>query len=192
MKTSVFSDAMGMIDIRYIEEASFYGKTAKTVWLKRLSAAAACLLTAAAIAVPILLHDNKTVTENEPMGELTLESAINDKTFGSLFPSHILEGYEPEYPPGIHGTGSDRILYAKFYNDEIGDEMIMIVGSKEWFKKRVPESAELDTVIYHEGLTVTGSCIYIEGEDNIVSYSFTTRDIAEIDGFYDMVGSAAG
>ena len=191
MNVRAFSDAMGVIDNRYIEEAAHYKKVGKSVPWGKLSAIAACIVLALAVLIPTLTRQNQSIiTENEPKIELTLNEAMNDKTFGMLFPKQILEGYVLEDTPCIYGVGNNAVLKAIFSNEELGDEMVIRIASREWFHSHEQESTELNSVHYRESIDKTGSYIYFEGKDNIVSYSFTTRDIAQIDGFRDMVNSA--
>ena len=199
MNVKVFSDAMCVIDNSYIEEAAFYRKMRKSIPWAKLAAAVACLLLAVAIIVPILnMPDHSSVTENEPRIELTLNEAMNDKTFGMLFPKQILEGYVLEDTPGIYGVSDhaeleatdNAVLKAVFYNEAFGDEMVIRIASKEWFHNHEQESYELNTILYRENLRRTGSHIYLEGGDYIIYYSFAQRDIAQIEGFGDMVNSA--
>ena len=191
MNVKAFSDAMGVIDNKYIEEAAIYRKIRKSVPWGKLSAIAACIVFALLLFIPTLTHQNQNIiTENEPKIELTLNEAMKDKTFGMLFPSQILEGYVLEDTPCIYGVGNNAVLKAVFSNEELEDEMIIRIASREWFHSHEQESMELNTVHYRENIDKAGSYIYFEGKDNIVSYSFTTRDIAQIDGFWDMVNSA--
>ena len=69
--------------------------------------------------------------------------------------------------------------------------MVIRIATKEWFHVYEKESTELNTIHYRETNDGAGSYIYFEGGDNIVSYSFTIRDIAQIKGFLEMVESAA-
>ena len=191
MNAKVFSDAMSVIDNKYIEEAAIYRQMRKSVPWGKLSAIAACIVFALAVLIPTLTRQNQSIiTENEPKIELTLNEAMNDKTFGMLFPKQILEGYVLEDTPCIYGVGNNAVLKAIFSNEELGDEMVIRIASREWFHSHEQESTELNSVHYRESIDKTGSYIYFEGKDNIVSYSFTTRDIAQIDGFWDMVNSA--
>lgn len=199
MNVKVFSDAMGVIDNSYIEEAVIYQKTRRSIPWAKLAAATACLLLAFAIIIPILNRQNHgTLTDIEPRIELTLSEAMNDKTFGMLFPTQILEGYVLEDSPGIYGVSDyaelkatdNAVLSATFYNEEHGDEMIIRIASKEWFHSHEEDSFELNTIHYREHLSGVGSYIYFEGGDNIICYSFARRDIAQIEGFWDMVNSA--
>lgn len=191
MNAKVFSDAMSVIDNKYIEEAAIYRQMRKSVPWGKLSAIAACIVFALAVLIPTLTRQNQSIiTENEPKIELTLNEAMNDKTFGMLFPKQILEGYVLEDTPCIYGVGNNAVLKAIFSNEELGDELVIRIASREWFHSHEQESTELNSVHYRESIDKTGSYIYFEGKDNIVSYSFTTRDIAQIDGFRDMVNSA--
>lgn len=199
MNVKVFSDAMGFIDNRYIEEATIYQKERTTIQITTLAAAAACLLLVIAVISPALdKQDFNSVTENEPRIELTLSEAMNAPTFGTLFPTQILEGYVLEYSPSIYGVSDyaelketdNAVLKAIFYNEEFGDEMVIRIASKEWFYSHEKESTELNTVYYKESIDNAGSYIYFEGDNYIVCYSFTQRDIAKIEGFWDMVDSA--
>ena len=49
----------------------------------------------------------------------------------------------------------------------------------------------MNTIYYRETIDKAGSYIYFESGDEIISYSFSARDIAQIDGFCDMVNSAS-
>ena len=200
MTTKVFSDAMGVIDNKYIEEAAIYQKTRKSIPWGKLSAIAACIVFALVLFIPTLTRQNlNIITENEPKIELTLNEAMNDKTFGMLFPKQILEGYVLEDTPAICGVSDYAelmkntdgvVLSALFYNEELGDEMRIRVASKEWFHSHEKESYELNTIHYTKYIDGVGSYIYFESGENVICYSFTTRDIAQVDGFWDMVNSA--
>ena len=59
---------------------------------------------ALALIIPTFIRQSQnSITENEPKVELTLEEAMNDKTFGRLFPKKILEGYVLEDAPRHFG-----------------------------------------------------------------------------------------
>lgn len=199
MNVKVFSDAMDVIDNSYIEEAAFYRKMRKSIPWAKLAAAAACLLLVVTITIPILNRQNhNTITDIEPRIELSLSEAMNDKTFGMLFPKQILEGYVLEDSPSIYGVSDhaeleatdNAVLKAVFYNEAFGDEMVIRIASKEWFHNHEQESYELNTILYRDNLSRTESHIYLEGGDYIIYYSFAQRDIAQIEGFGDMVNSA--
>ena len=203
MKTEVLLRSIGKINDELIADAESEAKTKRKPGWAKLGIMAACLalVLAVALVIPTLTRqDQSIITENEPKIELTLNEAMNDKTFGMLFPKQILEGYVLEDTPGIYGVSdyaelmkkpNSTVLEALFCNEEIGDEMRIRVASKEWFHSHEKESTETNTIHYNEHLVGVGSYIYFESGENIICYLFTTRDIAQIDGFCDMVNSAS-
>ena len=203
MKTEVLLRSIGRINDELIADAESEANTKRKPGWAKLGIMAACLalVLAVALVIPTLTRqDQSIITENEPKIELTLNEAMNDKTFGMLFPKQILEGYVLEDTPGIYGVSdyaelmkkpNSTVLEALFCNEEIGDEMRIRVASKEWFHSHEKESTETNTIHYNEHLVGVGSYIYFESGENIICYLFTTRDIAQIDGFCDMVNSAS-
>ena len=203
MKTEVLLRSIVKINDEIIADAESEANTKRKPGWAKLGIMAACLalVLAVALVIPTLTRqDQSIITENEPKIELTLNEAMNDKTFGMLFPKQILEGYVLEDTPGIYGVSdyaelmkkpNSTVLEALFCNDEIGDEMRIRVASKEWFHSHEKESTETNTIHYNEHLVGVGSYIYFESGENIICYLFTTRDIAQIDGFCDMVNSAS-
>ena len=203
MKTEVLLRSIGKINDELIADAESEANTKRKPGWAKLGIMAACLalVFAVALVIPTLTRqDQSIITENEPKIELTLNEAMNDKTFGMLFPKQILEGYVLEDTPGIYGVSdyaelmkkpNSTVLEALFCNEEIGDEMRIRVASKEWFHSHEKESTETNTIHYNEHLVGVGSYIYFESGENIICYLFTTRDIAQIDGFCDMVNSAS-
>ena len=202
MKTEVLLRSIGKINDELIADAESEANTKKKPGWAKLGAMAACLalVLAVALVIPTLTRqDQSIITENEPGVKLTLEEAMDDKTFGTLFPRKILEGYVLEDAPSIWGisdyaelkTADNAVLRAIFYNEEFGDEMVIRIASKEWFLSHEKNSIELNTIYYRETIDEAGSYIYFESGDEIISYSFSTRDIAQIDGFCDMVNSAS-
>ena len=203
MKTEVLLRSIGKINDELIADAESEANTKRKPGWAKLGIMAACLALVLAIAlvIPTLTRqDQSIITENEPKIELTLNEAMNDKTFGMLFPKQILEGYVLEDTPGIYGVSdyaelmkkpNSTVLEALFCNEEIGDDMRIRVASKEWFHSHEKESTETNTIHYNEHLVGVGSYIYFESGENIICYLFTTRDIAQIDGFCDMVNSAS-
>ena len=203
MKTEVLLRSIGKINDELIADAESEANTKRKPGWAKLGIMAACLALVLAVALvfPTLTRqDQSIITENEPKIELTLNEAMNDKTFGMLFPKQILEGYVLEDTPGIYGVSdyaelmkkpNSTVLEALFCNEEIGDEMRIRVASKEWFHSHEKESTETNTIHYNEHLVGVGSYIYFESGENIICYLFTTRDIAQIDGFCDMVNSAS-
>jgi uncharacterized membrane protein YkoI len=203
MKTEVLLRSIGKINDELIADAESEANTKRKPGWAKLGTMAACLalVLAVALVIPTLTRqDQSIIAENEPKIELTLNEAMNDKTFGMLFPKQILEGYVLEDTPGIYGVSdyaelmkkpNSTVLEALFCNEEIGDEMRIRVASKEWFHSHEKESTETNTIHYNEHLVGVGSYIYFESGENIICYLFTTRDIAQIDGFCDMVNSAS-
>lgn len=203
MKTEVLLRSIGKINDELIADAESEANTKRKPGWAKLGIMAACLalVLAVALVIPTLTRqDQSIITENEPKIELTLNEAMNDKTFGMLFPKQILEGYVLEDTPGIYGVSdyaelmkkpNSTVLEALFCNEEIGDEMRIRVASKEWFHSHEKKSTETNTIHYNEHLVGVGSYIYFESGENIICYLFTTRDIAQIDGFCDMVNSAS-
>ena len=61
MNTMVFSDAMGLLGDRYVEEAAGFLQRRKTVSWKAVCAAAACLVLAAALILPLKGRKKKTI-----------------------------------------------------------------------------------------------------------------------------------
>ena len=202
MKTEVLLRSIGKINDELIADAESEANTKRKPGWAKLGIMAACLalVLAVALVIPTLTRqDQSIITENEPGVKLTLEEAMDDKTFGTLFPRKILEGYVLEDAPSIWGisdyaelkTADNAVLRAIFYNEEFGDEMVIRIASKEWFLSHEKNSIELNTIYYRETIDEAGSYIYFESGDEIISYSFSTRDIAQIDGFCDMVNSAS-
>ena len=202
MKTEVLLRSIGKINDELIADAESEANTKRKPGWAKLGIMAACLalVLAVALIIPTLTRqDQSIITENEPGVKLTLEEAMDDKTFGTLFPRKILEGYVLEDAPSIWGisdyaelkTADNAVLKAIFYNEELGDEMVIRIASKEWFLSHEKNSIELNTIYYRETIDEAGSYIYFESGNEIISYSFSTRDIAQIDGFCDMVNSAS-
>ena len=202
MKTEVLLRSIGRINDELIADAESEANTKRKPGWAKLGIMAACLalVLAVALVIPTLTQqDQSIITENEPGVKLTLEEAMDDKTFGTLFPRKILEGYVLEDAPSIWGitdyaelkTADNAVLKANFYNEELEDEMIIRIASKEWFLSHEKNSIELNTIYYRETIDKAGSYIYFESGDEIISYSFSARDIAQIDGFCDMVNSAS-
>lgn len=106
--------------------------------------------------------------------------------FEVLLPRLMLAGYELEDSVYLY---ENTVLQAKYYNEELQDELIIRVARREWFEEEYVE-LKLDTVLYHEKTDSVGSYFFVGGDALIAEYSFRSRDIAEIEDFYDMVYSA--
>ena len=158
MKTEVLLRSIGKINDELIADAESEANTKRKPGWAKLGTMAACLalVLAVALVIPTLTRqDQSIIAENEPKIELTLNEAMNDKTFGMLFPKQILEGYVLEDTPGIYGVSdyaelmkkpNSTVLEALFCNEEIGDEMRIRVASKEWFHSHEKESTETNTI----------------------------------------------
>ena len=118
--------------------------------------------------------------------EISPESAAGEVNYTGMLPAVMLEGYELEGEAAVY---EGVVLQAKYYNEELQDEMIIRIAYRDWFVEEMGE-VEVNTVLYREKLETTGSYIYVECGEFIAEYSFRTRDIAEIEDFYDMVYSA--
>ena len=127
----------------------------------------------------------------ETMEEAGLEAAPEEHTavvdYTCMLPTEILDGYEPEGSAAIY---EEVVLQVKYYNEELQDELLIRIAHKEWFAEEM-ENAEMNKVLYRERLGGKGSYIYIDGGAYIAEYSFSNRDIAEMERFYDMVYSAS-
>lgn len=106
--------------------------------------------------------------------------------FEQFLPRQLLPGYEVSEEPAIY---ENVVLQAKYYNQELSDEMLIRAACREWFIEQLGE-VETDVIFYREKQEKTASYIYIASGDFIVEYSFSNQDIAQITGFYDMVFSA--
>ncbi|MBQ8822960.1 MAG: hypothetical protein IJZ82_09980 [Lachnospiraceae bacterium] len=132
----------------------------------------------------------QTVLDTESTKDFTADSAVPessvDMVFGSLFPEMILAGYEPEEGATIY---EGVVLQARYYHETLQDEMTIRIAHSDWFVEELGE-VETDVIFYREKAEKTASYIYMANGEYIVEYSFSSRDIAEIDGFYEMVYSA--
>lgn len=133
----------------------------------------------------VVERDDSTVTDIEPMVELTLEEAVSDAKFGNLFPATILDGYVLQDAVAVF---NDTVLVANFYNEALGDELTIRIASREWFSGQKRDLVQ-NTVLYRD--KDGASYIYIAGGENIVQYTFSRTDIADNEKFYDMVYSAS-
>ena len=187
MNVKRFSDAMSELDMSYIDEALNYKKkTKKPVWVK-WGAMAACLCVLV-VGVPYLFaqFDNEHGSDIEPGIEITLEEAVNNETFGRLFPTWIFEDYTLEGSVGIFGN---TVLSARFYSESYVDELVIKITDREWFYNQHPD-LELNTIIYRETTRGTENQIYIDGGNFVVLYSCIVS-LKNNSDFLKMVNSAA-
>lgn len=126
------------------------------------------------------------VEDTESKEQFSVESATEEsgstEELMCLFPTVIPDGYEMEVDAGVY---EGQVLQAKYYNEELQDEMMITIAHRDWFGE-----VEVNTVLYRERLEATGSYIFIQGGEYIVEYSFSASDIAEMEEFYDIVYSA--
>ena len=189
MNAKKFTDAMSELDTKYVDEALNYKKKdKKPIWIKwGTMAACLCVLVVGAVYL-FAQFDNEHGSDIEPGIEITLEEAVNDETFGKLFPTWIFEDYAREGSVGIFGDG-DTVLSARFYSESHVDELVIQIESRELFYSQHPDLA-LNTVIYRETTRGTKNQIYIDGGDYVVLYSCFVSMKNNSD-FLKMVNSAA-
>ena len=188
MNAKKFSDAMSELDTKYIDETLNYKKKEKkNGWIK-WGAMAACLCLMVVAAIPIVNHFNNSVTDIEPLVEYSLEEAPSAPDFGELFPMQILEGYALNGSVGIY---NETVLVAHFINKTLDDTMTIQIANKDWFADKT-SNIDLGVVQYIERANgTTSSTIYLDGGEHIIQYFFSNTDIADNEGFCDMVNSAA-
>ncbi len=181
MTKKTISDAIANISTEYIEKAADYTavkKVRKPVWMKWI-AMAACLCAIVMVAIPIVQHYNY-VTDNEPKRELTVAEAMAYKPFGLLYPETILDGYVLE---NNHvGLYNEKVMKAVYCNNNTEDVLTITIATKDYFG-----DVERNTILQNEQ---GGTKIYIESGDYVVAYSFSTRDIVDVEDFENMVTSA--
>lgn len=181
MTNKTISNAITNISTEYIEKAADYTvtkKARKPVWTK-WAAMAACLCAIVMIAIPIVQHHNY-VTDNEPKRELSVAEAMAYKPFGALYPETLLDGYELEN--NYVGLYNEKVMKAVYCNNNMEDVLTITIAMKDYFG-----DVEQNAVLHDEQ---SGTKIYIASGDYVVSYSFSTRDIADIKDFENMVTSA--
>ena len=188
MNAKKFSDAMSELDTKYVDEALNYKKKAKRPGWIKWGAMAACLCLMVVVAIPIVNHFNNGATDIEPLVEYSLEEAPSAPDFGELFPTQILEGYALDGSVSVY---DEAVLVARFINEALDDTMTIRIANKDWFTDQTP-NIDLGVVQYTEKANgKTTSVIFLDGGEHIVQYSFSNTDIADNDGFCDMVNSAA-
>lgn len=186
MNARLFSEAMSEVNDKYYEEAENY-HCKEHRWVRWI-AMAACLCLMVAAAIPIVDHFNDVAADIEPMAAYSLEEAPSVPDFGELFPTQILEGYALDGSVSVY---DEAVLVARFINEALDDTMTIRIASKDWFADQTP-NMDLGVVQYTEKANgKTGSVIFLDGGEYIIQYSFSSTDIADNDGFCDMVNSAA-
>lgn len=188
MNAKKFSDAMSELDTKYIDEALNYKKKAKRPGWIKWGAMAACLCLMVVAAIPIVNHFNNGATDIEPLVEYSLEEAPSAPDFGELFPTQILEGYAVDGSVSVY---DEAVLVTRFINEALDDTMTIRIANKDWFTDQT-SNIDLGVVQYTEKANgKTSSTIFLDGGEYIIQYSFSNTDIADNEGFCDMVNSAA-
>lgn len=188
MNANTFSNALGKVNDKFIMEAVDYQKRHTKTWLK-WGAMAACLCLIIGTAVTgifrwSLLPGNDVVHEPEQYTSVAWEDVPSTEPFGALFPSQIIEGYELEGEVALYGEGTDGVMEARFYNEQLSDELVITVYVKGHYGNET-----LNEIIRGDGHNFTGDRLTVDGDDYVVRYA-TGRDIADIPGFQEMVRSA--
>lgn len=117
----------------------------------------------------------------EPQKELTVAEAMAYEPLGALYPEVILNGYVLEN--NRVGLYNDMVIKAVYRNDSIGDVLTITIAAMDYFG-----DVERNTILrYEQG----GTRMYIENGDYVIAYDFSTRDIADIGDFEEMVTSVA-
>ena len=187
MKNDHILDAFGTINDEAIRDAKSYQHPKSRRWVK-WGAMAACLCLMVAVAIPVVNHFNNGATDIEPLVEYSLEEAPSVPDFGELFPAQILEGYALDGSVSVY---DETILVARFINETLDDTMTIRIANKNWFTDQTP-NIDLGVVQYTEKANdKASSTIYLDGGKYIIQYSFRNTDIADNEGFCDMVNSAA-
>lgn len=182
MTKKIISDAITNISIEFIEKAVDYTvakKARKPVWIKWAAMAACfCMIVMAVISV---VQRGDYVMDIEPQKELTVAEAMACEPLGTLYPEVILNGYVLEN--NRVGLYNDVVMKAVYRNDSIGDVLTITIAAMDYFG-----DVERNTILrYEQG----GTRMYIENGDYVIAYDFSTRDIADIEDFEEMVTSAA-
>lgn len=182
MTKKIISDAITNISIEFIEKAADYTvakKARKPVWIKWAAMAACfCMIVMAVISV---VQRGDYVMDIEPQKELTVAEAMAYEPLGTLYPEVILNGYVLEN--NRIALYNDVVMKAVYRNDSIGDVLTITIAAMDYFG-----DVERNTILrYEQG----GTRMYIENGDYVIAYDFSTRDIADIGDFEEMVTSAA-
>lgn len=185
MNANTFSNALGKVNDKFIMEAAAYQKRHTKAWLK-WGAMAACLCLIIGTAVTGILCGSllPRVHEPEQYTSVAWENVPSTEPFGALFPTQIIEGYELEGEVALYGEGTDMVMEARFYNEQLSDELVITVYAKGHYGNET-----LNEIIRGDSYNFIGSRLTVDGGDYVVHYA-TERDIAEISDFEDMVKSA--
>lgn len=180
MTGNTISDAIGKISAVYIEEAAddIAAKKSRTSAMRKWAAVAACLCMLLA-AIPVMLH-RSAPTDCEPYQPLTEAEAMAYRPFGALYPETIPAGYALE--ENTVGLYDGRVLKAVYCNESTGDVLTITIADNAYFGD-VPQNTVLAD-------SSGGTRIYVQSGNYLAAYSSSTRNIAEIASFDEMVRSA--
>ncbi len=131
-----------------------------------------------------MFTDTESTKDSLADGSMPENSMISELEM--LLPEQILPGYEVSEEVAIY---EKVVLQAKYYNEELSDEMLIRIAHRDWLAEELGE-VETEVIFYMEKPEKMASYIYIASGDYIVEYSFSSRDIAAIEEFYEMVYSA--
>lgn len=180
MTGNTISDAIGKISAVYIEEAAddIAAKKSRTSAMRKWAAAAACLCMLLA-AIPVMLH-RSAPTDCEPYQALTEAEAMAYRPFGALYPEAIPAGYALEENTVRLYDG--RVLKAVYCNESTGDVLTITIADNAYFGDVAQNTVLADSS--------GGTRIYVQSGNYLAAYSSSTRNLAEIASFDEMVRSA--
>lgn len=179
MRKEAFAEVFGNISEEYVTEARKPRGGKKRLVLS-WGAAAACLCFAIWAALPFW-QSGLPAADTEPYQALSGDCAAAYEPYGALFPRTILAGYVLE--GDTVGLYDEAVMKAVFCGSSAEDTMTITISEKAYFG-----TVLLNTVLENEP---SGSRIYLSSGEYAVCYSFSTRDIRCIQGFDEMVCSAA-
>lgn len=180
MTGNTISDAIGKISAVYIEEAAddIAAKKSRTSAMRKWAAAAACLCMLLA-AIPVMLH-RSAPTDCEPYQALTEAETMAYRPFGALYPEAIPAGYALE--ENTVGLYDGRVLKAVYCNESTGDVLTITIADNAYFGDVAQNTVLADSS--------GGTRLYVQSGSYLAAYSSSTRNIAEIKDFDEMVRSA--
>ena len=186
MKKIDFCEVIGDINEGYVQEAHVPKGKKMSAWVKWGTMAACLCILVVGASYLFAQFDNEHGSDIEPGIEITLEEAVNNETFGKLFPTWIFEDYTLEGSVGIFG---DAVLEASFYIESHVDVLQIRITDRERLYNQHPD-LELKTIICRETTEGPRNQIYIDGGDYVVRYSCIVSMKNNSD-FLKMVNSAA-
>ncbi len=203
--SELFSEAMGELDAKYLDEMLGYQPKKKPVYVRYLALAAVlCLVVAAAV----WANWDNGIQEIDPGGmhdiddfcEISLEEATDNEVFGEYFPTYILDGYTIENSVWIYGVsspelldGTNAVIKAVFLSEEPDDVLTLMI---------IPMSLIESDIYYVNGVEEYGvihyrtnstnpesSYIYLDCGEFVVYYS-SNLDLTTIPDYEQMIYSS--